>query len=208
VGVSTGPVAPTAYTVTFKDWDGATLKTETVESGKSATAPADPSRDGYVFTGWDVAFNNVTANLTVTAQYVVESTDPAFVLSDVTASAGETNVVVTVSVKNNPGILGAIFSISYDDSVLTLTGASNGVTANGVSYTPPAQYKNPTTFVWDAQDLTWTDDSVILTLTFSVSNTAANGDYAVTLNYDPYDVFDENGDPINFVVTNATVEVR
>ena len=57
------------YTVTFKDWDGSVLKTQTVESGKSATAPSNPSREGYEFTGWDKLFNNITSDLTVTAQY-------------------------------------------------------------------------------------------------------------------------------------------
>ena len=58
-----------SYTVTFKDWDGTVLKTETVKEGSSATAPSDPTRDGYKFTGWDVSFNNVTSDLIVTAQY-------------------------------------------------------------------------------------------------------------------------------------------
>ena len=62
-------VAPTTYTVTFVDWDGTELKKETVEAGQAATAPAEPSREGYTFKGWDVDFTNVTADLTVTAQY-------------------------------------------------------------------------------------------------------------------------------------------
>lgn len=58
------------YTVTFKDWNGTVLKTETVESGNSATAPTtNPSRDGYNFVGWDNTFNNVTSDIVVTAQY-------------------------------------------------------------------------------------------------------------------------------------------
>jgi hypothetical protein len=62
------------YTVTFKDWDGSTIKTQTVDYGRGATAPADPTRVDYTFTGWDVVFNNVTADLTVKAQY--EATQP------------------------------------------------------------------------------------------------------------------------------------
>jgi uncharacterized repeat protein (TIGR02543 family) len=58
-----------SYTVTFKDWDGTTLDTQSVEYGAAATAPADPTRTGYTFTGWDKAFTNITANLDVTAQY-------------------------------------------------------------------------------------------------------------------------------------------
>ncbi|SET34525.1 repeat domain (List_Bact_rpt) [Natronincola peptidivorans] len=61
---------PTTYTVTFEDWDGYNLKTETVEEGNGATPPDNPSRPGYIFTGWDKVFNNITSHLTVTAQYI------------------------------------------------------------------------------------------------------------------------------------------
>ena len=67
-------VSPTYYTVTFKDWDGTVLKTEQVEEGHSATAPADPTRDGYTFIGWDRDFNNVQYNLTVNARYKKDET--------------------------------------------------------------------------------------------------------------------------------------
>lgn len=59
----------TYYTVTFKDWDGTVLKTQTVAKGYSATAPADPTRDGYAFTSWDTDFSNVQGHLLVTALY-------------------------------------------------------------------------------------------------------------------------------------------
>lgn len=56
------------YTVTFKDGDKI-LKTETVEAGKAATAPANPTKEGYTFDGWDKAFNNVTSDLVVNAKW-------------------------------------------------------------------------------------------------------------------------------------------
>jgi uncharacterized repeat protein (TIGR02543 family) len=56
-------------TVTFVDWDGTVLKVEQVPYGGSATAPADPARSGYTFTGWDKGFTNVTSSITVTALY-------------------------------------------------------------------------------------------------------------------------------------------
>ena len=57
------------YKVVFVDWDDKELKSEEVEHGKSATAPKDPSREGYTFIGWDKKFDNITADLTVKAQY-------------------------------------------------------------------------------------------------------------------------------------------
>src|SRR5690606_151752 len=67
------------YTVTFVDWNATVLKTEQVNHGAAATAPADPVRTGYTFTGWDVAFTNVTADLVVTAQYSINQYTVTFV---------------------------------------------------------------------------------------------------------------------------------
>ena len=59
----------TTYTVTFVDYDGTVLSTQEVEEGNSATAPTNPTRENYVFTGWDTAFDCVESDLTVTATY-------------------------------------------------------------------------------------------------------------------------------------------
>ena len=78
---SSAPVE-TYYTVTFKDWDGTVLSTQSVLEGTAATAPADPTREGYTFTGWDKAFDNVTADMTVTAQYTINTYTVTFVDHD------------------------------------------------------------------------------------------------------------------------------
>lgn len=67
-------VTPPSYTVSFVDWDATVLKTETVSHGSGATAPANPNRTGYSFTGWSPGdFSNITADTTVTAQYSINS---------------------------------------------------------------------------------------------------------------------------------------
>lgn len=69
----------TYYTVTFKDWDGTVLKTQQVEKGHAATAPTNPTREGYTFIGWDKDFTNVQSNLIVTAKYQKNGSASSFV---------------------------------------------------------------------------------------------------------------------------------
>ncbi|MFV0255469.1 MAG: leucine-rich repeat protein [Erysipelotrichaceae bacterium] len=57
------------FTVTFQDFDGTVLDTQTINAGEAAVEPSAPTRSGYEFTGWDVDFSNITADLVVTAQY-------------------------------------------------------------------------------------------------------------------------------------------
>lgn len=58
------------YTVNFKDYNGNVLKTDTVLSGSRATAPSNPTRDGYTFTGWQPAITTViNADTDFVAQY-------------------------------------------------------------------------------------------------------------------------------------------
>ena len=59
----------TYYTVNFVDWDGSVIDSQQVAEGHDAVAPADPEREGYVFTGWDKDFTNVHSDLRVMAQY-------------------------------------------------------------------------------------------------------------------------------------------
>ena len=66
------------YTVTFEDYDGSVIATQTVVSGKSATAPADRTRacdadNHYAFIGWNGKYENVTKDETVVAEYKAEA---------------------------------------------------------------------------------------------------------------------------------------
>ena len=59
------------YSVRFLDWNGTEIKGESVEYQSAATAPADPTREGYTFMGWDKDFSKVTEDMTITAQYQI-----------------------------------------------------------------------------------------------------------------------------------------
>ena len=57
------------YLVRFQNWDHTLLSEQQVEYGKAAQAPADPTREGYTFKGWDREFNHIIADMTVTALF-------------------------------------------------------------------------------------------------------------------------------------------
>lgn len=69
----TAQYAINTYVVTFQDWDGTELKTETVEHGSDATPPANPTRTGWHFTGWSGTYQNIQAATTITAQYEIDT---------------------------------------------------------------------------------------------------------------------------------------
>lgn len=65
--------------VEFVDWDGTILSSGFVEIGSAAIPPANPSREGYTFIGWDKDFSNVTDDMTITAQYKINRYKVEFV---------------------------------------------------------------------------------------------------------------------------------
>lgn len=67
------------FTITFMDWNGTILSTQTVEYGKTPTTPNNPTRDGYSFLGWDSAVTTVTGNKTYTARYAKAASVTAYV---------------------------------------------------------------------------------------------------------------------------------
>lgn len=77
---------PTTYTVTFDaNGHGTAPAAQTVEEGKTATKPADPTETGWVFGGWyrEAACTNafdfttpITADITLYAKWTEEGTLP------------------------------------------------------------------------------------------------------------------------------------
>ena len=200
------------YTVTFKDWNGTVLKTQQVQYGGAATAPANPTRTGYTFTGWDKAFTNVTANLVVTAQYVqnepvstpVPSDAPQIVVGSKTTMAGNT-VTVDVSLKNNPGIISMMLHLSYDDALTLVSIGDTGLM-------PGRVHGDVTdTLFWDSGTSTenLTVNGVIATLTFKVDENAEPGEYGIrfTYNNDESDIINADFEPVDFAVVNGKIKV-
>ena len=68
------------YTITFDTAGGSAVASITQDYGTPVTAPADPSRIGYTFAGWDKPVPNYmpAENLTITAQWKVNQYSVSF----------------------------------------------------------------------------------------------------------------------------------
>ncbi len=180
----------TTYTVTFKDYDGTVLKTQSVNEGQAATAPNAPTRDGYTFTGWDKVFDSISADITVKAQYeLAETNKTVMYVSTVEAKPGDTGVQVVAYIKNNPGVCGMTLGISYDDTALKITKALNGAALMGnideyilYTFVKPSNFVNDGKFSWAITDVSDIDviDGKILVLTLNVAENTAAGYYPIT----------------------------
>ena len=205
VGVDNqNPPAGSAYTVTFKDWDGSVLKTESVEAGKAATAPAEPTRAGYIFTGWDKAFDNVTGDLVVTATYA-ENNLPTFTVANETASAGD-SVNIMVTLENSPGIYGSSWVLEYDDTVLLVDWANTEAAFNGLSIQEPSEYKNGCRVLWYGTRLKKPNASEAFSLDITIADDAPKGTYPIRLICE--EAVDKDDNTVTVIVINGSITIE
>ena len=146
---------------------------------------------------------NCNATRTESIPKLVAQDAAQFVISTVRGKAGDT-VKVTVALANNPGIVALRVKIAYDTDVLTLTAYETALEA--ASFGPLANM--PFSVSWaDSLNGNVSDDFTLVTLTFRIKDGAAVGKSAITLTYDPEDVFNSDWQDVEFKVTAGGVEV-
>ena len=148
------------FTVTFVDWDDSPIgDAQTIKKGGAATAPSNPTREGYTFIGWDTEFSNVTEDLTVKATYNKKDAGSKYeaenaqgngtqIVSNNTASGGkyvkmvEGSLTFTVNVEN-AGMYTATFAYSLTEDFKAQNLSVNGSQVGSVSFTQSGT-SNPT----------------------------------------------------------------
>lgn len=133
---------------------------------------------------------------------------PALTVEKVSAAAGET-VEVAIDLSNNPGILAMMLTLEYDDSALTLTGASCGDALSMLNFTSPGKLTSPCNFIWDGVELADEDvtDGAVLILTFNVAENAS-GSYPLSISYPAGGIITNGLQPADVNIINGSITVE
>ena len=131
--------------------------------------------------------------------FATAAEEPTIVVSDAEGKAGET-VSVTVSLKNNPGIVSARLFVGYDDSVLELLEPTAGdFTAGGYSWGDWENGQNPLAVNWCYTIGKDSTSELLATLNFRIKDDAPAGEYPFTLTIaDPEDFYNGDWETIEF----------
>lgn len=122
-------------------------------------------------------------------------------------AAANSSVDIRLNIADNPGVAGAIITISYS-SKLTLLSASNGEVFSPLDFTNPGSFANPCNFNWDSESAVATGDGAILNLTFQVSPDAAVNEFLdISVSYKYGDIYDENLNSLMFEFVNGGIAV-
>ena len=127
--------------VTFKDWNGTVLSSQSVHWGKSAVAPTPPSRKGYTFKDWNGNYAGVKSDSVVTARYTPNTYKVTFVdeagttLSSVTAEYDSAVTPPAAPVKTGYSFIGWSIKSGEGDSYTKVNGA--------VTFEPTYVWSNP-----------------------------------------------------------------
>lgn len=127
------------------------------------------------------------------------------------AKPGET-ISIDLNLKQNPGILGMVLSLEYDETAMKLISVSNGEAVNDVlSLTTSKELKSGVRFLWDGLDLQadQVKDGTLLRLEFEILNDAVIGNkYPLTLTYNDGDIVDADLNELNLQIRQGYIEIK
>jgi len=183
------------YTVTFKDYTGIVLSTVNVAEGEDAAAPANPSRDGYSFTGWSPSIQNVTKNITAVAQY--QFNGGANVMDIVPTISGST-LTISVSIKGGVKFCGLEGNLVIP-SGLTCKSAAADTGDTTVNVKDGKIYY----MFSSSTGKNVTAETKLFTATFAIGNTTTA---SFSMNVD--DIYDQDFVEVSYSVVGQSVKLK
>ena len=131
---------------------------------------------------------------------------PTVNITDITAASGDT-VSVKLSIEDNPAILAMSIEVIFNDSALTLTGATAGDALSKLTFTASDSLASGAKFMFDGTEIAESDvkDGEILQLEFDISDTAREGDYMIQISIVAYD---NDLSRVDFAVAGGKITVE
>lgn len=122
------------------------------------------------------------------------------------------SIKVIVDVQNNPGILGMILQLEYDEDAMLLVNAENGEAISDVlTLTTSKDLKSGAKFVWDGLEIdpSQIENGSVLNLEFKLSENAVPGKrYPLSFKYNPGDIVDSDLKSINSKIIQGFIEIK
>ena len=224
-----GSVSPTGKTLscTFGGWKNGNSIYQGGDSFKLGTSnvtftaqwtnptagslPTPTHPDDYTFDGWYTAAsggNKVTTSTTISKATTIYAhwipiNKGTITVANVAGRPG-TQVKVTVSMKNNPGIRGFDFTVNYDKTRLSLNSVTFDSKFSGLT-TPSAGEKVMDRIALVSSD-TITANGTVFTLTFNVLSSAKSGKANVSLTANTISDKNNKSIQLNMVAGGVTVQ--
>lgn len=132
-------------------------------------------------------FSVINVPVNVFAASAQENTEITVQVGSVTAKAGDSNVAVEISLKNNPGIAGFSFCVDYDADNLVFVQSEVNISGGYPVATPINDHQ--VNIAW-AGSGTYNANEKVATLYFNVPKAATVGKHDIKISYrDGYDSF-------------------
>lgn len=134
----------------------------------------------------------------------VGAEDAAVLLSDVTATAGNT-VTMTVMLQNSPAIVGARLHVGYDSKVMSFVSARS-LSSDFEVYPSTEQGARPVKLIMASLSFTeFSGDIQVAELTFKMADDVADGKYNVSVSVP--EAYNKDFTPVSYTTATGVVTV-
>lgn len=137
-------------------------------------------------------------------------TTAAVAISSLTAYPGDT-IQIPVSIRSNPGISAMKLTITYDPELLEYQDAAFDqafLDAAGAQTCINAETSGTIILDWVLAQTEYSENGDFAVLSFKVKAVAEAADAALTITYDPEDIFNKEHENQTFQIENGTVRIK
>ncbi len=137
-------------------------------------------------------------------------TTAAIAISSLTAYPGDT-IRIPVSIRSNPGISAMKLTITYDTELLEYQEAAFDqafLDAAGAQTCVNAETAGKVILDWVQGQGEYSGSGDFAVLTFKVKAVTEDGDAALTITYDPEDIFNKDHENQTFQIENGTIQIK